>query len=183
MKLSLNFLLSLSLLTLAACSDDDERVGYRTGIKDDTATVATLDDDDKQKICRSLDAHLDVTISFDEVARLACLPPAVLLSSSREECESKLAACVADAPPPLRVRAQAMNEQVCYDSLAQCNASVGEIEGCVNVSLDAALDFLERVTCARYSDDEVRSTASSMQTARSCADVSATCDDFGPLLL
>jgi hypothetical protein len=176
-------LIMLAFVGVSACGDDDERSGYRTGVRDDTATVSTLGDADKQKICRSLDAHLNVTINFEEAARLACLPPSILLSSSREDCETRLAACVANAPAPLRVRADAMNQQVCYDSLAQCNASVGDIEGCVDVSLDAALDFLERVSCARYSDANVRSTATTMQSARSCAEISATCDDFGPLLL
>ena len=135
------------------------------------------------QICRSLDAHLNVTISFDEVARLACLPSAILLGGSREGCQAQLDACMQNTPPPLRIQAQARSEQVCYDSLAQCNASVADIESCVNVSLDAAIDFLERVSCAGFANEDVRRTAESMQTARGCADVSATCGDLGPLLL
>lgn len=182
MKPSLNILVSLTIFLHVACGDDEDGGVYRSGVEDEDATVSTLDEADKQQICTSLDAHLNVTISFDEVARLACLPSAILLGGSREGCLAQLDACVQNAPPPLRIRAQATNPEVCYDSLAECNASVADIEACVNVSLDAAIDFLERVSCAGFADEDVRSTAQRMQTAQGCADVSATCDDFGPLL-
>lgn len=170
-----------ALLLVTACGDDDEGRSWRSGV-DDEENVATLDDDDKAQICRTLDAHLDVTISLDEVTRLACLPAAVLLGGSSDGCQRLLDECVQNGPPPVRVRADANGERACFDSLAECNANVGQLESCVNVSIDAALDFLERVTCARYDDDDVRTRAESMQTAQGCADLRASCDDFGPLL-
>jgi hypothetical protein len=176
-----SFRLVAAIVSLSGCGDDDGDRPYRSGV-DEEENVSTLDDDDKAQICRTLDAHVDVTISLDEVTRLACLPAAVLLGGSAEGCERLLNECVQNAPPPVRVRADANAERACFDSLAECNANVGQLESCVNVSLDAALDFLERVTCSRFDDDEVRSKAESMQTAQGCADLRASCDDFGPLL-
>lgn len=180
MKHSYIFPLALTIVGSSSCGDDEER-SYESGL-DDESTVATLDDDDKEQICRRLDAHLDVKVSFDELARVACLPGAILLSSSSDDCKARLDSCVASAPAPVRIRAQAMDERACFDSLAECNASVGTLETCVNVSVDAVLDFLERVTCSRYDDEEVRGAARSMETARGCAELNASCEDFGLLI-
>lgn len=174
-------LFAASALLLAACGDDDERGPYNSGV-DDERDVSTLDDDDKAQICRSLDAHLEATVSFDELARLVCLPPAVLLSSSRDACQASLDACVKNAPPPVRIRATAMDQQACYSSLSECRANVGALESCVNVSVDSVLDFLERVTCTKFDDQATREAAQSMQTARGCAELSASCEDFTLLI-
>lgn len=182
MKHFLNFLILTAAVSSGSCGDDDGDRRYRSGLDDDDATVASLDENDREQICRTLDAHLEVTIQFDEIARLACLPGAILLGGSREGCEARLNDCVKNAPPPVRVRADATDERACFDSLADCNASVAALESCVNVSIDAALDFLERVSCTRYDDPTTQEMARAMETARGCAELSASCDDFGPLL-
>ncbi|MEY4509598.1 MAG: hypothetical protein RLZZ450_1720, partial [Pseudomonadota bacterium] len=85
-------------LTAAACSNDDPDPKFSSGL-DDKTKASTLDDDDKRTFCRTLDAHVNVTVGFEEIARIACLPGA-LLAGSREGCEQVLDTCMRNASPP-----------------------------------------------------------------------------------
>jgi hypothetical protein len=182
MKLSTLITIVSSLGVLAAgCGDDDDSV-YSSGLDDDKP-VSTLDDDDKRTFCRTLDTHVDVTIGFEEIARLSCLPLA-LAAPTREGCESVLDACMRNAPAPITIDVRQSREQACFQSLDSCEARVGDLEGCVNVNVSVVREVLERFSCNRYDDDSLdRDVTRAMQTSATCGRASASCGEATQILL
>ncbi|MDB4991219.1 MAG: hypothetical protein JWN04_6397 [Myxococcaceae bacterium] len=175
--------LALSVpLAALGCGHDDNAPIYSSGV-DSTKRASTLSDTDKTQFCRSLDQHVDVVVGFQEIARLVCLPFA-LVSLSRAECEQKLNTCAANAPSPITVEAQSTHDQSCFNSLSSCEANVGTLEGCVNVNVGLVRTVLETVTCARFNDPEATNEANrAMNTAGTCVSSSSSCDQATTLLL
>jgi hypothetical protein len=177
--------LTLSLfasLLASACGNDDPKPQYSSGL-DDTKTASTLDDDDKRTFCRTVDAHVDVTVGFEEIARLLCLPGA-LLAATRQDCEAVLDTCMRNAPPPITVNASTSREQACFDNLDSCEADVGTLESCVNVNVGVVRQLLENISCARFGDQTVdQDLTRARQTAGTCAKASASCGEATQILL
>jgi hypothetical protein len=172
----------LASLLVCACGSDDPKPKYNSGL-DDTKTASTLNDDDKRTFCRTLDAHVDVTVGFEEIARLLCLPSA-LLASTRQDCETVLDACMHNAPPPITVNASTSREQACFADLDSCEADVGTLESCVNVNVGVVRQLLENISCARFGDKTVdQDLTRAMQTAGTCAKASASCGEATQILL
>lgn len=163
-----------ALLALAACGSDSSNSVFSSDLPQDRS-VDTLDDQDKRQFCRTLDAHVSVTVGLDEVARIACLPVALFTSTSRQACEELLDSCARDAPKVTLARQQRENE--CYDSLAMCEADVGTLEGCVDVNVRALRAVLERISCARFGDSTAQADLDEARTAAGCTTVSSSCQD------
>jgi hypothetical protein len=178
MKRALTLLLVLS----AACDDDDEgRPRYRIDIgSPNDAEVSDLPEEDLDRICESFDVYVDTNISFDAIAYIACLPPAIVLSlGDRDSCQERLDSCTSNFLKPIEVEAQVRNRTLCYSTLRECRASVTSLEGCVNVNLDLALDILDNWTCGGAADDDLRDRAArAMDTVSVCADLDAACARF-----
>lgn len=174
-------LVGLAGLFAAACGNDDSDPKFSSGLEDDK-TASTLDEDDKRTFCRTLDAHVNVTVGFEEIARIACLPGA-LLAGSREGCEQVLDTCMQNASPPITINASASREQACYDDLDSCEADVGTLESCVNINVAAVRQLLETITCARFGASTSDDVTRVMQTAGTCAKASASCGDATQILL
>jgi len=169
-------------LLTSACGNDDPKPVFSSGL-DDTKPASTLNDDDKRTFCRTLDAHVDVTIGFEEIARLVCLPGA-LLAGTRQGCEDVLDTCMRNAPSPITINASASREQTCFDDLDSCEANVATLEACVNVNVGAVRQLLENISCARFGDPKVdRDLTEAMQTAGTCGKASASCGDATQILL
>jgi hypothetical protein len=173
----------LSLAILAGCGDDDEggdRPPYRSDINVSTDTnVSDLDDDDRQQVCASLDAHVNANVDFEVVARAACLPAAILFGGDQDDCERQLEECVADFPDPLVIAARFEDETVCVSGLSACDEiRVADLDACVNVNLDILYDIFDRLSCGGLSDAERNDAQAAMDTLNVCADVSAACSDF-----
>jgi len=168
-------------LSAAACGNDDPDPKFSSGL-DDKTTASTLDDDDKRTFCRTLDAHVNVTVGFEEIARIACLPGA-LLAGSREGCEQVLDTCAKNASPPITINASASREQACFDDLDSCEADVATLESCVNINVGAVRQLLENITCARFGAKTSDEVTKVMQTAGTCAKASASCGDATQILL
>lgn len=179
MKRTLTLLLVLS----AGCGDDDGegRPRYRVDVDVPNNTgVGDLDDDDLNRICESYDAYVDANVSFDSIAYIACLPVAIVTSAGNQDnCQRALDDCTENFPRPVDIQAQVRDRTVCYSTLRECGASVADLEGCVNVSLDLALDILDNWTCGSAADKELRDRAlRAMDTVSVCADLNAACSDF-----
>lgn len=169
---------------LLACGDDDERSPFESGVKQDERPAAALGEDERREYCRRLDAHVDVSVGFEQLQRFLCLPEALLLASSREVCEQRLDACVARASEPLRVRGDISAEPACFRSLESCQASVRELESCVNVNLSGVLDALERLTCAGFDDAETMGELRRWEDgASACVNLSASCEGATDVLV
>lgn len=173
------------LLLLTACGDDedDSRPRYRSGVQVETATpVADLGDEDLERICASFDAHVQANVDFDIVAYAACLPGAILSSANEAECEAELDRCVASGPDPLVINARLTNEAVCFSSLRACNASVADLETCINLNFDIVYDLFDSLSCGGVSDEEARADAQRAMDVNVCADVSAACNEFATIV-
>jgi hypothetical protein len=168
----------------SACGDDDDggRPRYQTGIQASPSTgVSDLGDRDLDRICESLDAYVETNIDFGTIAYISCLPQALVLSGgNRADCERRLDACTELFPEPVVIRAQIRDREVCYSDLRSCRASVAELEGCVNVNLDLALDILDW-SCSGAGDADLREQAARVDTVTACADLDAACSRFATI--
>ena len=175
--------LLIASLGVLACGHDDKGSLYSSGLPA-SKPAATLSDDQKEQFCRSLDDHVNVTVGFEEIARIICLPAALLGGGSKAGCQKLLDDCAANAPDPITVDVRSNHEKECFDSLQSCEADVRTLEGCVNVNVAAVRDVLESISCARYGDstaaDQVRKV---MGTASTCASSSSNCGAATTLLL
>jgi hypothetical protein len=181
LRLSLIVMVGLSAVSGAACGNDDPDPRFSSGL-DDQTTASTLDDDDKHTFCRTLDAHVNVVVGFEEIARIACLPRA-LLAGTRDACEQALDDCARNAPAPITVNASATREQACFDDLDSCEANVGTLESCVNVNVGIVRQLLESFTCARFGNDSAGEVMRAMETAGTCAKASSSCGQATQILL
>jgi hypothetical protein len=176
---------TIALLAVAclACDDDDERPRYRAGIEVEVSSpVSSLGERDRERICRSFDAYVDTYVSFDEIAYIACLPGAIVFGGDERGCEQQLDDCMADFPEPVAVQARLRDTEICYASLDDCRASVDELETCINVNLDLALDIADNWSCSGAGDEDLRAQAASVEdTAEVCADIDAACREFATL--
>lgn len=179
------FAVLIGVLLLSACGDDEDegRPRYRSGVQVETSTPVTdLDDDELRRICASFDAHVQANIDFDLVTYAVCLPNAILSSGNEAECEAELDRCLADGPEPLLINARLQDEAVCFSSLRACNASVADLETCINVNFDIAYDLFDRLSCGGVSDEEAQQAAIRAMDVNVCADVSAACNDFATIV-
>lgn len=173
------------LLALAAvgCDDDDQRSApaYQSGV-DAGAPVSQLGDEQKRQICRSYSGYVDAYVGFDQIAYTACLPLSIVFGGgTRESCEAFLDECMSSQAPLVTVQAsgQALDEEVCFDNLDQCNASVAELEGCVNVNLGFFINILENFSCRSAEDrNRVDEVERLMDTAMVCSTAGRSCGGF-----
>ena len=180
MRASISVVLLLAIL--AGCGDDDEgdRPRYRSDVSVSTDTdVSDLDDNDRQQVCASLDAHVSANVNFDVVAHAVCLPQAILFGGDQDDCERQLDECVADFPDPVAIAARFEDETVCVNNLRACDQiSVADLDACVNVNLDFVYDIIDRLSCGGLSDAERNDAQVAMDTLSVCANVDAACSDF-----
>lgn len=162
---------------LVAC-DESDREPYVSGV-DQTAPVSTLNDEDLREICSTFDGYVNTYVDLDAVAYVACLPVAIVTSLDNETCESNLQNCMSLFPRPIQVSARAQSDEVCFENLKQCEATVEQLEGCVNVNVDLALNILDRLSCNRAGDPNYREMVRPMaDTVNVCADVNDACNQF-----
>lgn len=169
----------------ASCGDDDEGVNrrpvFRTGVTP-TVTVSGLDDPRLRQICESFDVYVDAEISFDSIAYIACLPPAIVIGGNPDGCKRELATCMAAFPEPIAIEAQLQDTRVCFADLEACNATVSALERCVNINLDLAFQVLDWSCDGAGQDDLQREAARAMDTASVCAQIDASCQRFVELI-
>lgn len=162
---------------LNAC-DDDDRPRYSSGVNQN-APIADLSDDELLEICSTFDGYVNTYVDLQTVATIACLPLAIVTSLDDETCQTNLQRCVDTFPLPVQVSARAQSEAVCFENLQQCEATVAQLEGCVNVNVDLALNILDRLSCNRAGDPAYRNMVEPMTNLVSvCADVNEACNTF-----
>lgn len=165
-----------SLMT-AGCSES-RRPRYVSGV-DQGAPVSTLDDSQLREICTSFDGYVNTYVDLSTVAYIACLPVAIVTSLNDEQCQATLNQCVNAFPTPIHVTARAQSDQVCFENLQQCDATVALLETCVNVNVDLAISVLDRLSCNRANDPNYRAMVQPMaDLVNVCADVNDACNTF-----
>lgn len=176
------FVFSVALATLAAaCGDDEGRPRFVSGLDDD-APVDSLRTDQRDTLCDSYEAYVDTYVDLDAVAYLACAPGAVTSSDTVEECQRRVDRCMALFPEPISVRSPARPGRRCADNLARCEATVGELEQCVNVNLDFVFELLDGLSCSAIDRPGTREIARRGESLVSvCTDLGEACGGFGVL--
>lgn len=164
---------------LTACAEGaSDRPAYTTGIDAQDQNVASLDDTQLEAVCESYDVYVETYVDFDTIAYVACLPPALVLSQTREQCEQALDTCMSVFPKPIQVSGMVRSQELCVEDLQQCNATVAELEGCVNVNLTDFIDVSDW-SCDLIGDaDAVAMARESMDTVRVCSDLDDACNRF-----
>lgn len=173
-------LVSLLALASSSCSEDDDDAPppFVSGVVATYAPVSTLSSDEQGRLCRSYGAHLSSSVGLDLVAQAVCLPQAILLGGSREGCQRRLSACTSEVPLPVRIDAQLSNTRVCTANLAQCDLTVRELEGCINLRLDWVYELVSDLSCAGAGDPDTRARADAMRGIAVCAGAKAGCQRF-----
>lgn len=166
-----------------ACSDDDDGKPppFSSGVSADAGTVAVsdLNTEQKTRLCQSYGAHVSGRVGYDLLAEAVCLPQAILLGGSPTGCRQRLAECTANVPPPVQIDVQVNDTRVCEQSLAQCNLSTAQLEGCINLRLDWVYALLDTLSCGNANSADTRSLAEQMMRGASvCANGFAGCDRF-----
>jgi len=163
----------------AGCSDSDDRPDYEINVDAGQQTpVSALDDDQLRDVCGSYSTYVETEISFDVIAQALCLVRAQLTTLSPDACEEAYTECLADAPSPVSIRAEIESGTLCTSALSQCRATVAQLEGCVNVKLDALVQVLDLLACPGASAETRDMAADLMTGVSACADVDARCTDF-----
>lgn len=154
------------------CSDDNggHRPPYRAGVAPE-AQVSTLDDTQLRDACERYDVYVDTYVNLDAVAYVACLPLALVASTTPAQCQQQLDTCMAAFPAPIRVQGTAQVD-ACVAELRGCNASVAQFEDCVNGNVGLAVDY----GCGGVGDSAYVEHA--MGIVSVCADIDQVCDQF-----
>jgi hypothetical protein len=118
-------------------------------------------------------------VDLSTVAYISCLPVAIVTSVNDEQCQASLQQCMSLFPTPIHVSARAQSDQVCFQNLKQCEATVSLLESCVNVNVDLATTVLDRLSCNRANDPNYRAMVQPMaDLVNVCADVNDACNQF-----
>jgi hypothetical protein len=164
---------------MVGCAEGvSDRPKYSTELESPDQTVTTLSQKQLEQVCESYDVYVETYVDFDTIAYVACLPAALVLSLTRAECEQRLDACTSLFPDPIMVKGAVRSQELCVADLQQCNATVAELESCVNVNLDSFIDISDW-SCNRIGDEAVVEQArQSMDTVRVCQDLDDACNRF-----
>jgi hypothetical protein len=166
---------------LGACGDDGARPRYASGLAG-TSSIDALASAQRETLCDSYEAYVTTYVDLDAIAYLVCAPGAVSSSDTTEECERRLERCMALFPAPIEVQTRTPSAERCAASLEQCDATVAELEQCVNVNLDFVFDILDGLSCSTLDRPGTREMARRSQNLVSvCADLGESCSSLTQL--
>lgn len=163
------------LLVTAACRNDDGPSPYVSGVQE-PGPVSDLDRADLEQLCRSFEAHVNLNLGYDALAHTLCLPQAPLLSADRASCQRRFDDCTRDLPPPIQLQIDLYDDRTCVNDLRACDATVAELEGCANLSVDWVYRVLQTVTCADAGNAGGRTLV--QNGASACLNTSPGCRRF-----
>jgi hypothetical protein len=171
----------LGLCLLACGKSSDTRPRYVSNVSGagTTQPVSNLSTAQATEICKSYDAYVNTYVDLDAIAYLACIPAALFTSATREACQASLQNCMAVFPKPIQVSAKAQNVQVCANTLAQCQATVGQLDGCINVNVDRALAVINTWSCDMVGNPSYRAMVQPTGgLVNVCTDLNSACGNF-----
>lgn len=184
------------LLCAVACGDDKKSAPvYSADVDAGTdASVATLDDSQRQQLCESRSAFLNTNVNLDVVAEAVCLASAIIVGGTPTECNATYNKCMANNGTSLGVgvgvsvtgngnQAGTLSTLACAQDLADCKATVGDLEACVNVNTDIVYRILDTLSCKSAGDSAATQEAQRLKGAGVCTSVGTSCGDFGKPLL
>jgi hypothetical protein len=194
----------VSALCLGACGGDDDGDGKGGGVEtglDKDAKLSSLDSNDAAKVCTSLADSFNNVIPESAKKRITCsvlaLPLSIKASASGQiegdipKCKELVTKCmngetISSAPPAIDVDEAFISEDQCKadasESLAGCDATVGEFESCADAMLGQLSKRFDIVTCDALSDIQGLMNMSSddlqLENIPECKALSSKCPDI-----
>jgi len=182
-KLSLFGFLALG----AACGDDDGGGGASnvdTGLPT-SQPLAEVAPADLMNACESVQAAVNERFDDERITRFLCEFVSALGTENQASCREAADDCIANPP-------EGATEMLGFEGAAdvgcgelmgveECQATVGEFEGCFNDTLDAVDAFMEQFSCANAGNIDLESMESGPldQPPASCAQLEMECPGTG----
>jgi hypothetical protein len=189
-------IVSSFLVCAVACGDDDNKTPVYTSDVDAgaDASVATLNDGQRQQLCSSRSSFLQTNVNADVVVDALCLASAIIVGGTPEDCNVTYNKCRANNGTGLGVGLDIsltgtngsdrnLSTVACAQELADCQASVSDLEACVNVNTDIVYRILDTLSCHNAGDANATQEAERLKGAGVCTKVGTSCGDFGEPLL
>jgi hypothetical protein len=147
-----------------ACGDDGGGEGgagsgggqVTTGLPREKA-LSSLSEAEAISACEQLRMSADNAVSEDDLARYTCTIAAALFSITtgangmptidRAMCEQMVNSCLAETDEQGESSSSGMCDASFMTGLMGCNATAGELEACLNASIDVLRDQLSMVSC------------------------------------
>jgi hypothetical protein len=140
-----------------ACGEDSSgsappSARFSTGLAPERA-VSDLSVAESKQTCEQFKAAGNQRLSPDVLRNGFCEAFAMAATSSRDECESQKSSCVADGDQGIAGQLDdgftgaSLDCEQAEANLAQCNATVGELETCLNDVFDSVLDLFAQFSC------------------------------------
>jgi hypothetical protein len=183
-------LLALAAQLVTACGDDDAPSGTAvdTGLPENQK-LSSLSDGDVKKACSGWAASINATLTQRELDRVACTPNAISASTSGAKvdvakCNDLVDMCVSssvehDDDDDMKV----LEDDDCAssevdDSLKECDATVGEYEGCAGAVLAQIKRQLSAIQCSAPLDDsQSNPVALDVSKLPACQAIRTKCPD------
>jgi hypothetical protein len=191
-KLSRSALLATSFLLLPACSGDGDKEpgAINSGLPADQK-AEDLTADEAQQICDAAIEYADEvaqSVGDDVSCKIAGLIAAQLAHSLSEQsteetlrsvCEDTYESCLEDSDAAEAGLDFSPAEENCdEEALAACDATVGEIEGCLTATLDAFGTLLKEIpSCNTLTIDDLDEFAldDASETPSECEQLDPSC--------
>jgi hypothetical protein len=196
MNVSVKAFVCSFLVCAVACGEDNGKTPVYTADVDAgaDASVATLDDSQRQQLCASRSAFLQTNVNADVVVDALCLASAIIVGGTPEECNATYTRCRDNRGTGLGVGLDIsltgndgspsnLSTVACAQDLADCQASVRDLEACVNVNTDIVYTILDTLSCRSAGNPDTTQEAQRLKGAGVCTKVGTSCGDFGDPLL
>jgi hypothetical protein len=180
-----SLLFLLSPIALAACGGSDGGGGttgtsVSSGLPAD-APVTGLSDADAQQLCQSAEDAFTRLVTPERLCTLFAVGDTLVISDDGsteldgEACDAAVESCVAEG----RETDSLGCDQATASDLGDCDATVGEVEACMNAQISVFNEIFNALSCSRTPTAEDVSSFDPDATPAECADLSETCPDVG----
>lgn len=127
-----------TLLLLGGCTN-----GYSSGV-DSTKPFNTLTPAEATTACVNFADYLDGQLSAQRQWQISCTIEALGSTTNPEECNASVTACLGGDSRTLFGSIDCSGSMVSAD----CGATVGQVEGCINAEFPPYLDKLDMANCS-----------------------------------
>lgn len=170
-----------------ACGDDDDGGGpsnVDTGLPE-SQPLGEVAPADLTNACNSVQAAVDERFNDDRLTRFLCEFVSALGTENQASCREAADDCLANPPEGASemFEIEGASDIGCGElmGLEECQATVGEFEGCFNDALDAIDSFMAQFSCANAGNINLENMESGPldEPPPSCAQLEMECPGSG----
>ena len=173
---------SLLLALASACGDDNDAPEFQSGLADNR-TIAELNPNEVQTFCQSLGSWAQDLFAGIDVKRVGCTFLGIAFSSvggspSKASCEQGRDQCIqmdqvnGDETVDFDANVDCSIDEI---TTANCMATVGEIESCLEETGRLFRSLADRISCDIAGDQEQLQSISEDFQNNPCASLQAKC--------